>query len=186
MTALLQVDIKGHTYGVRPLLPSDEDLLVAGFESLSDEARRMRFFVPTPRLSKTQLHYLTDVDQENHVAIGVLDGAAPVAVGRLIRLDGDPGSADVAITVVDSHQRHGIGLYLVQALAVLARPRRVDELHFDVLAENEPMLRLLDRLGARRTEEGALVHLVVESGSAPEPPHADELVRLFDMAGSVQ
>lgn len=182
----VNVEIKGHRYQVRPVVASDEALLLSGFETLSDEARRMRFFVPTPRLSRTQLHYLTDVDQENHVAFGILDGSVPLALGRFIRLEADPRGADIALTVVDSHQRRGLGLFLLEMLAFAALSRDIDTLHFDVLAENEPMCRLLERLGARRTEDGALVHFVLDPSTIPAPPNGSELVRMLDAVASVR
>lgn len=185
MAASVEVEFKGERFQVRPVVPADEALLVAGFERLSEETRRMRFFVPTPRLSRSQLHYLTSVDQVNHIAVGVLDGDVPVAVGRCIRLEADPKSADIAITVSDSHHRRGIGLFLVRALAAAAVSRGIEMLHFDVLAENEAMLRLLERVGARRTEQGTLVHLVVEAGAVDPPPDAVALVGLLDALASV-
>ncbi len=185
MAASVEVEFRGERFQARPVVPADEPLLVAGFEQLSEEARRMRFFVPTPRLSRSQVHYLTSVDQVNHVAVGVLDGGAPIAVGRYIRLDADPKAADVAITVADSHHRRGIGLFLVGALAAAAVSRGIEMLHFDVLAENEPMLRLLERVGARRTEQGALVHLVIEAGAIEPPAEAEALVGLLDALASV-
>ncbi len=187
MNSTADVEVKGSSYQVRLIGPSDEKLLSEGFERLSDETRRMRFFVATPRLSRTHLHYLTDVDQENHVALGVLEGEEPVALGRFIRIEGDPASADIAITVVDSHHRRGLGSFLLEALALVARRHGIAIMHLDVLAENEPMLRMLDRYGARRTEQAsALVHLVLDTGAVPSPPGAEEILRLFVPTASVK
>lgn len=180
----LNIEIKGRIYQVRPIAPADEALLLEGFDSLSDQARRLRFFAPTPKLSRGQVQYLTSVDQVDHVALGILDEETPVAVGRFIRLDDDSGSADVAITVVDSYQRRGLGFYLLEALATAAISRGVKTLHLDVLAENDSMLGLLERAGAQRVSVEEMIHLTLSSDSVPVPPQAWALLQLLDRAAS--
>jgi hypothetical protein len=50
--------------------PADKELLRTGFERLSGQSRYARFFTPRTALSDDELRYLTEVDQEDHVAIG--------------------------------------------------------------------------------------------------------------------
>ncbi len=179
----LEIEIQARHYRMRPIGPTDDALILAGFEALSEEARRHRFLVATPRLSKSQLHYLTTVDQRDHVAIGLLEaGGTPVAVGRFIRLDDDSDGADVAITVVDSHQRRGLGSFLLGVLAVAAVERGIGLLHFDVLAENAGMLGLLEGVGAQRTSAGSMVHLTVPPGAVPAPAEARRISRIVGLA----
>ncbi|HEY5652481.1 MAG TPA: GNAT family N-acetyltransferase [Acidimicrobiia bacterium] len=166
---------RGETFKVRPVHPDDKWTLANAFTRLSPETRYNRFLVPSERLSNSQLAYLTELDFHDHVAWGVIDGDDPIAIGRFIRLDDDPTSADFAITVFDTHQGRGIGPMLMEILAVSARSRGIRRFHFDVLAENGPMLSLLRRYGADIQPDDDLVHAVldVQKISAPEVVEGD-------------
>lgn len=168
-TALVQTH-EGHEFRVRPIHPDDKWMLADGFQKLSPESRYARFMLPSDRLSSVQLAYLTEVDFHNHVAWGVIDGEEAVGVARFIRLDDEPNGADVAVTVLDSHQRQGIGPMLLRVLALSAGSRGISRFHFDVLAENSAMLTVLSRLGADVTSDGDLAHAVLEVQQVP-PPH---------------
>ena len=159
----------GTIFTLRPVTGDDKRLILDGFEQLSEKSRYHRFLAPMPMLSRGQLAYLSELDHRNHVAIGLLDGDIGVGIGRFVRFDGDPATADVALTVVDDYQRRGVGRIIIGVLAMLARHRGIRWLHFDVLAENTPMLKLLDRLGAVRTPSGPVVHAVLDADTVPSP-----------------
>ncbi|HVR31174.1 MAG TPA: GNAT family N-acetyltransferase [Acidimicrobiia bacterium] len=179
-TALLA---DGAHVALRPVTPDDKPLLAEGFARLSARARYLRFLAPAERLSPSQLAYLSEVDHHNHVAWGVLDGDDAAAVGRWVRYDDDPTAADVAVTVLDDHQRRGIGRLLLEVLAVSARARGIGMLHFDVLAENQAMTALLASLGAVPTAENGVVHYVLEVARVDPPRIADgDLIWLLEDA----
>ena len=159
----------GTVFVVRPVTPEDRDLIQNGFEHLSERSRYLRFFGPMPTLSRRQLAYLSQPDQAHHIAVGLLDEDRPVGIGRWVRFDDDPDSADVAVTVLDSYQGRGAGRILVEVLAAIARHRSVRWMHFDVLAENTSMLALLDRFDAIRTPSGPVVHAVLDADTVPLP-----------------
>jgi len=106
---------------VRPLLYSDRREVGAGFERLSDEARRLRFFAAPSELSDADLEYLANLDYRDHFAWAafVLDeaGSPGVGVARYIRRLDDPSRAEAAVTVLDGYGRRGIGTLLLRALA---------------------------------------------------------------------
>ena len=173
----------GSLVGLRPVTPDDKALLLDGFSRLSTRARYLRFLAPAERLSAGQLAYLSEVDHHDHVAWGVLDGDNAAAVGRWVRLGDEPSAADVAVTVLDDYQRRGIGRMLLEVLAVSARSRGIGDFHFDVLAENEAMLGLLGSLGAVRTGQNGVVHLVLEVSRVPAPDMVDgDLIGLLEAA----
>jgi GNAT superfamily N-acetyltransferase len=159
----------GSIFEVRPITPDDKSLLASGFEQLSERSRYLRFLGAMPALSRRQLAYLSELDHRNHVAVGVLHDGEPVAVGRWVRFEQEPSDADVAITVVDDHQGRGVGRIVIEVLAMIARHRDVRWLHFDVLAENTAMLRMLDRLGAVRTPSGPVIHAVLDADTVSAP-----------------
>ena len=138
---------------VRYLEPSDREELQKGFLRLSALSRWLRFASPIRRLSEGQLRYLTEVDQVNHIAVGVRDegnpGKAGVAVARCIRLNENPTVAEFAITVVDDYQNRGIGTLLVRVMMAAAAQRGIRTLRGYVLESNRRMLHILEGFGAR-------------------------------------
>jgi RimJ/RimL family protein N-acetyltransferase len=152
---------------LRPIRPEDKKLLATGMARLSDRSRRLRFLTATDKLTRGQLAYLTEVDQRDHQAWGVLAEGEPVAVGRLVRLNDQEG--EVAITVVDDWQRKGIGGLLVRLLAVLARDADISRLIFVSLPENQGMINLVARFGGESTIEDGLITTVVGVDKVPPP-----------------
>lgn len=157
---------------LRPVRPEDKPLLAAGMARLSDSSRRQRFLVPTDHLTRSQLAYLTEVDQRDHHAWGVLSDGEPIAIGRLVRLDDD--EAEVAITVLDDWQGRGIGEILVRHLAVLARESGIRRLLFLSLPENVGIAKLLARFDNTSKIEDGLVTTTIETHSIPPPPFPAE------------
>ena len=174
----------GTVLHARPVHPDDKPLLADGFRRLSERTRYLRFLAPSDRLSGSQLAYLSEVDHRDHVAWGVLDeSGAAAGIARWVRYPADRAAADVALTVVDDHQRRGIGRVLLQVLAVSARARGVGIFHFDVLAENTGMTRLLESMGAARTDGTEIVHWTLDVSSIPPPTVVSgDLIRILDGA----
>jgi len=106
---------------VRPLKPEDRNDLLKGFEKLSIASRRYRFLSPIRKLTERQLQLLLDMDNVNHVAIGVRDigrlKKPGIAIGRMVRYEQQPEIAEFAITVIDEYQKRGIGTLLIRLLA---------------------------------------------------------------------
>jgi RimJ/RimL family protein N-acetyltransferase len=159
----------------RPVVPEDKQLLQIGLENMSPESRYRRFFAPITQLSDEQLAYLTEIDYKDHFAwIGLLadsGGSQGVGVGRWIRDPEHRESAEAAVTVVDQWQGKGVGSALLVLLARSAIERGVNRFTLEVLGENEPMMALLESVGAvidRR--DGGVVFLHV-----PLPASVEEL-----------
>jgi RimJ/RimL family protein N-acetyltransferase len=144
---------------IRPLLRTDREDILRGFEKLSLGSRRFRFLTPIHKLSPYQLSSLIDVDQMKHVAIGVRDtgrlGKPGIAVARFVRLDEEPSAAEFAITVIDEYQNRGLGTLLTGLLVKAAHERGIEVLRGFLLDDNLAMIRLLERFGAAiRRESG--------------------------------
>jgi RimJ/RimL family protein N-acetyltransferase len=146
---------------LRPIRPEDKQALVEGFERLSERSRYRRFLAPHGPLTDSELHYLTEVDHHDHEALVAVDRVTQQGVGvaRYIRSSQDPHVAEVAVAVVDDWQGRGVGGRLTAALADRARAEGVTSFTALVLAENEPVLKVLEDLGPLREihrEQGAL------------------------------
>jgi GNAT superfamily N-acetyltransferase len=160
----------GQAVLLRPLGPDDREGLAVGFERLSAESRYRRFMTPTPRLTASELTYFSEIDYRNHFAWGVQvvkpDGLDGAGVARYVRLAEDQDAADTAFTVLDEYQGTGIGSVLFRALAIAGRANDVRQFHFDVLADNRPMLKVLEKFGVPVDSVSAgIVHSVLDLDS---------------------
>ncbi len=171
-----EVRLRDGTPGyVWPLLPTDKEQLVAGFEELSLESRRRRFLAPVMELTDSMLAGLVDdVDGIDHVAlvlfVEVDDAAKPIAIGRLVRYADEPTCADVAVTVKDAWQGRGAATALLEVL-MRRRPSGVTHLLTEVMDGNPASLSMLRRLGPVQTAPSGLGTLGVEVqlDDAPSP-----------------
>lgn len=156
--------------GMRLIRPEDKGLLVEGFEHMSFESRRLRFMGARSCLSEKDLSLFTDVDQEDHIAIGAqdLDTLRPMGTARCIRAPGTT-RAEAAVTIVDEYQHHGLGTLLLRRVAEAARERGITTLRFVMSSDNGCMRHLAERLGGigrTRMEQGS-VTLDIELGVPP-------------------
>src|SRR3982751_4606347 len=100
---------------LRRITPEDKDALVAGLGRLSDRSVYQRFLSPKPRLTSSELKYLTEVDFNDHYALVAVLARAPsviVGVGRWVRSTDAPGDAEIAIVTADDLQGLGVGTAL--------------------------------------------------------------------------
>jgi RimJ/RimL family protein N-acetyltransferase len=161
----------GHQVLVRALRPDDAPGLAAAFEQLSETSRYRRFFTAKPQLSEQTLAFLTDVDHHDHEALVAVapDSGHLIGVARFIRIPGEPDLAEVAVTVIDSWQRRGLGTALLRELAQRAAEESIRHFTAEMLAENKPMLTLARRLGdAETTGHGSTVSARIDLTPATE------------------
>jgi RimJ/RimL family protein N-acetyltransferase len=138
---------------VRPITAADRDRLAAAFERLSERSRHNRFLGPKPRLSASELTYLTDVDHRSHEALAAIDPSdgALVGVARYATAHGESGTADMALFVIDLWQGQGIGTMLARRLLARAAENGIACLTATTFAHNGPARAVLRRLGFRTT-----------------------------------
>jgi GNAT superfamily N-acetyltransferase len=132
---------------IRPIRPTDAAGLREGFGRLGLHSRRLRFLGPKTSLSDAEVAYFTDVDHVSHEALVAVDtaGGAGIGVARFIRDPLVPEVADVAVTVVDEWQGHGVGSALLRQLTEVAGCRGVRRFTALVSTDNLRMRRLLAR-----------------------------------------
>jgi len=143
---------------LRPIALDDGALLTSALERMGDTTRYRRFLAQRSVFTDVELEYLTDVDHHDHealIAIDMRDGEA-IGVARYIRIA--PRTAELAVTVVDDWQGHGVGSLLLRQLAKRARRADIDRFVAVTVAGNEPALRLLARL-PRATRLAADAHV---------------------------
>jgi len=135
---------------VRPIRPEDEPLIIALHAGHSEHTIRMRFFSMVKTLSRDSLIRLCHLDYNREMALTAVlrdDGGSRLLGVSRYYLNPETGDAEFALVVSDAYQRQGLGRHLMQRLIAVANERGVRRLVGQVLAENAPMLRLLDSLG---------------------------------------
>lgn len=123
---------------IRPIEPDDAAALVLSHDLLSDEARRLRFFRPHPKLSDEEARFFTTVDHFDREAFIVLLGTRIIAVGRYDRVE--PDAAEVAFVVGDDWQSNGIATLLLNRLAERALEVGITRFIADTFGDNNAML----------------------------------------------
>ncbi len=140
----------GNEIILRPIAAEDAPLLLEGFEQhFSDDSRYRRFMAAKRQMSPRELAYFTDVDHADHEAIVALDPATGEGIGvaRFVRAAPGALAAEVAVAVADEWQGCGVGGVLLERLAARARELGVSEFTASLLASNQAMLALFERLG---------------------------------------
>ena len=139
---------------IRPIRPDDKLLLESGLERLSEASRYKRFLGPKHRFTEGELRYLTELDGHDHVALV----AAPIdhpdwiaGVGRFVRLEDDPETAEFAIVVGDPYQGRGLGTALARELVADASLLGIRHFTATILSDNVAVRRLVQRIGKHLT-----------------------------------
>ena len=140
----------GYRATIKWLTADARPLLEAAMLRLSLESSRRRFFTPRFRLSERELAFLTSPDGIRHYALGVSgragDGSVEgIATARFVRLNDEPSTAEIALTVIDPFQRMGIGKALLARLTRAAVIRGIDRLRALILPDNAPVIALLSK-----------------------------------------
>jgi GNAT superfamily N-acetyltransferase len=161
----------GTPVALRPIRPEDREELLRCFARLGPQSRIQRFLVPRAELTEAMVTYLTEVDGQDHVALVAFTDSPDfkhdvgLGVARFIRLPGEDGVAEAAVTVVDDAQGKGLGKLLLAALTNEARKRGIKMFRAEVLVSNRAMRHILEEASAVvRDDDGETVVLDVPVG----------------------
>lgn len=169
---------------IRPLLPSDAPYLVQIFEQMSANSRYMRFNQSLEEVSEERkweeaeriaqignrfsggLIVFLDEPETGEIAIA---GARYVCVGE--------GVAEVAMSVIDAMQQHGIGSKLMDMLVEKARRDGVRLLTADIRNDNQGIWKILYRLPYEivRMRDGSFSQVIVDLTRPKVTPAAEKV-----------
>ena len=181
----------GSVIEIRAVQPDDKALLAAGFERLSSESRRRRFFTMKNGLSNEEMRHLTEFDGVDHFAIGAMSAAASelpaggIGVARFIRSEDDSETAEVSVVIVDEWQCRGVGSLLLEHIIASAAERGVRQIRATALAENIQIRELINRYSDQvtvRVVEPGVVEFKFPVSQPMEPPALDALLSTFRLA----
>ncbi len=140
----------------RPVKPTDEPALSEMLYSLSNQSVHTRYFTYTMTFPHKDVQKLTNIDYRNDLAIvGVIPspvGEDVVAIAQYF-LDPKTQAAEVAFIVQDEWQQKGMGTFLMDYIAQIARQRGVRRFYAKVLPVNKPMLAIFHNSGFKVNTE---------------------------------
>jgi len=136
---------------LRPVRPTDEDLLQDFFYGLSPESIYMRYAGVRKTLPHEERLRIANVDYESVmtiVAVGIDESGHEriVGLGTYV-VDRERNEAEAALMVADAYQGRGVGSALFRRLADVARTKGIRALVADVLPQNTAMFRVLTKAG---------------------------------------
>jgi len=149
---------------IRLIKPNDKERLRLSFKELSADSRRTRFHSQMSGLTNGQLEYLTEIDYQNHFAICAIDIShgrdKGIGVARYIRIEDEPDTVELAITVLDAYQGLGLGKILCELLMDAARENGIRKFRGYISEENASLAAMIKRFGAHsQVEHGRLTRV---------------------------
>jgi acetyltransferase len=152
---------------LRPIRPDDAPELHEMIRRSNLEDLRMRFFTAMKQLPPALAARLTQIDYDREIAFvahavnGQNDGLW--GVGRL-HADPDRQRAEYAVMTRSDIAGRGLGLRLMQEIIEHGHRAGVREIFGEVLAENERMLTMCERLGFKRqrSDDPEVYHMVLD------------------------
>jgi GNAT superfamily N-acetyltransferase len=155
----------GTTVEIRAQKPEDREAILAEVQHASADTLYHRFFAVKRSFSEKEQHFFFDVDFVNHVVLIAVakSNGQPRIVGGSRFVVTEPGKAEVAFSVVDDYQHHGLGAVLMHHIAVIAREAGIKELVAEVLADNASMLAVFEHSGlvTSTRREGTTIHVTM-------------------------
>lgn len=134
---------------LRPIRPEDTSALQDFVRGLSNRSKRLRFFSTLSELPPHQLARYAQIDYGRDMVIVATrdEDGRQVILGEArysILLDGK--TCDFAIVIADNMAGKGLGAQLMHRLFDAAREQNLATIRGQVLADNEPMLGLMESL----------------------------------------
>jgi acetyltransferase len=152
-----QFEWRGRPLTLRPIRPEDEAQHLAFLERIEPADIRMRLFYTRRSIERSELARLTQIDYEREMAFVITaplpgDGEETLGVVRAM-VDPDNIEAEFGILMRSDMKGAGLGRRLMDKVIAFLRGRGTQRLVATVLAENDAMLVLADKLGFVQPDE---------------------------------
>ena len=155
----------GKAVHMRPIRPTDEDMMRDLFYACSEHTLYHRFFAKMKSMPHRKLTKLVNIDYVNNMALASVthedEHEMIVAVGRYA-LEKATNAAEVAFIVRDDWQGQGLGITMFNQLIEIARKRGIVKFTADVLHDNARMLHIFHKCAPnpiKSTLESGVYHL---------------------------
>ncbi len=147
---------------IRPIKPSDEEMMRRLFYSFSDEAKYLRYFTNLRTMPHKNMQKYVSIDYRHSLSlVAIYQRGNTERIVAEARFTAYPGASeyDMAFLVDEDCQGKGIGSFMLEYLIRIARERGIQKLTADVLPRNKKMLAVFERAPVRpsmRTDEDAI------------------------------
>lgn len=142
----------GVPYRIRPIRAADAKLDREFLIRLSPESRYRRMMNAMREPSPEMLYQFVHVDYHRDMAFAALVGSAPdeqiIGIARYAH-DRATSACEFAVAVADAWQKRGVAATLMQDLLEYAHAHGINEVHGDILADNQRMIELARWLGMK-------------------------------------
>ncbi len=133
---------------IRPIKPSDEDMMRQLFYNFSDESKYFRYFANKPVMPHKEMQKYVNIDYHDTLSI-----VAIVEKGRNERIIAEARYAygkqedahEVAFIVDEEFQGKGVATFMLNYLIKIARNRGIGEFIAYVLPRNDAMLKVFEK-----------------------------------------
>jgi len=136
---------------LRPIKPSDTQIWLEFYKSLSVDTKYLRFFVYPPEPDQRMIDRFTKIDYVNNFAIVAIitkNGKEKIiGVVRYFLKPLDSDSADLAIVVADEWQNKGLGTKMLFYLLWIMKKRKIKKVQGDTFLRNKKILQLMRESG---------------------------------------
>ncbi len=145
----------GETVSIRPIRPEDEPLVVAFHQKLSEESVYLRYasvLKLDQRVAHERLTRICFIDYDREMALvaereNTETGISEIlGISRIIRINGTD-AGEFAMLVRDDAQGLGLGTELLRQIVEVGKDEGLQRITADVLAINQPMQKVAQRLG---------------------------------------
>lgn len=139
----------GSTCLIRPIRPEDGELMQTFVRDLSVRSKRFRYFSTLQELPRYELALITQIDygRELTLVATLLHDGQTVMIGEAhysTLIDGQ--TCEFAVVIADDQAGKGLGTQLMRGLMDAAREQGLLSIRGLVMADNEPMLALMESL----------------------------------------
>ena len=135
---------------VRPIRPTDEEMLSDMFYDLSDQTIINRFFSMLKSMPHRKLQQFCCVDYDSEISLVALtkEGVKQKVVGLgSYHLNPATHRAEIAFMMADAWQGKGIGTYMMQELVKIAKSKKIKGFTAEVFRDNVAMIALMHKAG---------------------------------------
>ena len=162
---------------IRPVRADDRQRVIDAFHKLDTQTVYTRFFSAKRHLSEADLGRIETSDFVNAAVLvaTIGEGADEIIIGggayTVLDRPGEPLAAELSFTIEEDYQGQGLSTLFMDLLTRIARQRGVRRFEAEVLAGNQPMLKVFERSGLpmhSRVDDG-IVQVVMELGAALPP-----------------
>ncbi len=135
---------------IRPIRPTDEEMLSDMFYDLSDQTIINRFFSMLKSMPHRKLQQFCCIDYESEMSLVALtkEGVKQKAVGLgSFHLNPATHKAEIAFMVADAWQGKSIGTFMMQSLVKIAKSKKIKGFTAEVMRDNVAMIALMHKAG---------------------------------------